>query len=102
MFIANQKVLGLPVNPKKIWVLSIAGMLLLIGLGEFLPYEGVQMGIAVGSVFAVRNFIRYSHAPAINKYVSSGGQSYPIGRSIVIALISLLATLALVTPFVIL
>lgn len=99
MYMANTKVMGLPVNPWKIWSLSIAGFFLLMVLAEFLP-EGADIGIAVGLIFAVRNVIRYHHASAINQFVSSGGQTYPIVRSIVVGIISLIATTALIAVLI--
>jgi hypothetical protein len=96
MYIANTKVMGLPVNLWKIWALCIAGFFLILLMAELLQIEGLDIGIAVGFIFAVRSFVRYNHAPAITKFLNSGGQTYPIARSIVVGMISLLATSALI------
>jgi hypothetical protein len=100
MYIANAKVMGITVNPWKLWSLSIGGFFFLMILAEFIPLEGLDIGIAIGLVMGIRSYIRMSHAPAIKNYVSSGGQTYPIVWSLVVGLISLIATLALMAPFI--
>jgi hypothetical protein len=102
MYIANRKTMGLKVNPPKIWSLSIVGVLFLMALGDFIPLEGIQIGIAVGLVISIRGLINTTQGPVLQNYIRDGGKAFPIGRSIVIGLISALATLVLAAPFVLL
>jgi energy-converting hydrogenase Eha subunit B len=102
MFISNRRTMNMPVNAPKIWILSIAGLIALIGLSSFIPKEGVGGGIAVGLLIGTRGYINATHAPALNKYLSEGGEKYPITRVIAIGIISLIATAALIAPFALL
>ena len=102
MFISNRRTMNMPVNAPKIWILSVAALIVLIGLSSFIPRDGVGGGIAVGLLITTRGYIKATHAPALNKYLSEGGEKYPIARVILIGIISLIATVALIAPFALL